>query len=118
MDPVMELEHALIAEILAVAVEQVRPSVGPALVELRGAQQSIYEPGALDFGWRFIGEEGASLLGSGRRADQVERDAAQEGRVVAEAGGQRLDLLQLLIHQAVDVVVFRDLRPAIAPAIA
>ena len=58
-------------------MDQVHPVPGPALAVMGAGQQAIDQP-LVGIG-RAVGEEGRDLLGSRRQAEQVERQAANQG---------------------------------------
>ena len=83
-DPVAEGLDALVAEELAVDLEQVGPLVGPVLDVLAAADELVDQFVALGALGRGVGEEGARRLGGRRQAGQVEVDAADELGVGAQ----------------------------------
>ena len=67
----------------------VEPVPAPALAVVRRGQQPVDDPG--EGVGRIIAEEGRDLLGGRRQADQVEGDAADQGRLVGRRRRRQSD---------------------------
>ena len=78
----------------ALVAEERAPEVGEVIRVVAAGQQAVNQHVALGGG--LVGEEGAGLIGVGQAAREVEREAADEGRVVRDFAGRQSDALELL----------------------
>ena len=117
-NPVAIQPHGFLAEVLAVALEQVRPFVRPELDVIIAAEQFIDELLALLFARRLVFEEGTNLFDLGRQAGEIEIDAARELAVRSQLARENLHLAQLRVDVLVDEVVLRHIGPLIPAAVA
>ena len=103
---------------LAVALEQVGPFVGPVFVVVFAGQQLIDQFLALLSARSFIGEKRPHALGRRRQPGQIERNPANELRVGAKFRWHDFHLLQLRINEFINVVVFGHVLPFVTGPIA
>ena len=105
----MVLVDSVAADLLGRQPQQVAPLQRPELGIFGPIEQAIDQLGALVR--RRIREKRRRLFDRRRDADHVQIDAADEFLVRASRRRQELQLLQLLVHQLVDVVVPRRIVP-------
>ena len=118
LDPLAKRRGALVAEELAVDLQQVGPFVGPVLDEIRAADQLVDQLVAFDLAGPGVLQELADRFRFGRQAGQVEIDPANEFAVAAQVARQDLDLLELVVHQVVDPVELGRFLPGKPAAVA
>lgn len=91
--------------------EHFGPEVRPKVGETVAFQEAINEGGALVF--ECVRDELLVVLGGGQSAAEIQEDAAEEGFVIANFGGEEAKLLQAVVDDFVDVVVRDGIRPLV-----
>ena len=89
--PPHRAEGVLLVAVAVGVAREVEPGAGPALAVVRRGEQAVH--GLLVGVGRGVGEEGIDLLERRRQADQVEREAAEEG--LARGLGRGLEPFRL-----------------------
>ena len=118
LNPFAKRRRSFGAEELAVDLQQIGPAVRPLFDVIGIADQLVDHLIALDLGGARVLQELADGFGFGRQAGQIEMDPANEVAVAAHIARLNLELLELVVDQAVDPVEFGHVLPDKAGAVA